>query len=62
MKECLYIPELETERLTLRKLLETDADDLREWLGRDEVYTYWGRPAGKGEKTRNCCSSIRGPT
>ena len=50
MKECLYIPELETERLTLRKLLETDADDLREWLGRDEVYTYWGRPAGKGEK------------
>ena len=50
MKECLYIPELETERLILRKVTEADVEDLREWFGLDEVYTYWGRPAGKGEK------------
>lgn len=50
MKECLWIPELETERLKLRKLTLNDAEDLREWLGLDIVYKYWGRPAGKGEK------------
>ena len=50
LKECLWIPELETERLFLRKLMPTDVDDLREWLGLDRVYQYWGRPAGKGEK------------
>ena len=50
LKECLWIPELETERLFLRKLTLADADDLREWLGLDIVYKYWGRPAGKGEK------------
>ena len=50
LKECLWIPKLETERLLLRKLTPTDADDLREWLGLDIVYKYWGRSAGKGEK------------
>lgn len=50
LKECLWIPELETERLLLRKLTPTDADDLREWLGLDIVYKYWGHSAGKGEK------------
>ena len=50
LKECLWIPKLETERLFLRKLTPTDVDDLREWLGLDCVYQYWGRPAGKGEK------------
>lgn len=35
LKECLWIPELETERLFLRKLTSTDAEDLREWLGLD---------------------------
>ena len=50
IKECKYIPTLETDRLILRQLLPEDADDLRKWLGRDEVYTYWGRPASKGEK------------
>ncbi len=50
LKECRYIPRLDTDRLVLRQLLPDDAEDLRKWLGRDEVYTYWGRPASKGEK------------
>ncbi|MBD5138299.1 MAG: hypothetical protein HDT24_03175, partial [Ruminococcus sp.] len=50
IKECLWIPTLETERLFLRKLTADDADDLRKWFGLDIVYKYWGRPAGKGEK------------
>lgn len=50
LKECLWIPRLETERLFLRKLTAADADDLREWFGSDIVYQYWGRPASKGEK------------
>ena len=50
IREYLYIPRLETERLVLRKLGPEDAEDLKDWLGRDEVYTYWGRPASKGEK------------
>ncbi len=43
-------PTLETPRLTLRPLVPEDAEDLRRWLGRDEIYTYWGRPASKGER------------
>ena len=39
-KACKYIPRLETERLILRQLQPDDAEDLRKWLGRDEVYTY----------------------
>ena len=50
IKECLWIPKLETERLFLRKLTPNDIDDLREWLGLDSVYKYWGRAAGYGEK------------
>lgn len=47
--KCKFVPELETERLILRELRESDAEDLRKWLGKDEVYTYWGRQANKGE-------------
>jgi len=43
-------PTLETPRLLLRPLVPEDAEDLRRWLGRDEIYTYWGRPASKGER------------
>ncbi len=50
LKKCKYIPRLETERLILRELTEADVEDLRKWLGLDEVYTYWGRAASKGEK------------
>ena len=43
-------PVLETDRLIIRTLNEADVTDLKEWLGRDEIYTYWGRNASKGEK------------
>lgn len=43
-------PILETTRLLLRPLTADDAPDLRRWLARDEIYTYWGRPASKGER------------
>ena len=43
-------PTLETGRLVLRPLTAEDAPDLKEWLGLDEIYTYWGRKASKGEK------------
>ena len=50
LNEYLWIPELETKRLILRKLTPDDVEDLREWLGLDIVYKYWGRPANKEEK------------
>lgn len=50
LKKCKYIPRLETSRLILREISEKDTEDLRKWLGRDELYTYWGRAASKGEK------------
>ena len=43
-------PILETPRLILRPLTPDDVPDLRRWLARDEIYTYWGRPASKGER------------
>ena len=50
LKRCKYIPRLETDRLVLRELSENDTDDLRKWLGLEELYTYWGRSASKDEK------------
>ena len=38
-------PILETDRLIIRALNESDVADLKEWLGRDEIYTYWGSNA-----------------
>lgn len=49
MKQCRFIPRLETNRLILRELTAQDADDLRQWLGREEIYTYWGRAASRNE-------------
>ncbi len=51
LKQWQFIPRLETERLVLRALAESDVEDLRKWLGREEIYTYWGRPASRGEKS-----------
>lgn len=50
IKKCLWVPVLETERLRLREITVDDVEDLREWLGLDIVYKYWGNPAGNGEK------------
>ena len=47
---CANTPTLETNRLLLRSPVPSDAPDLSEWLGRDEIYTYWGRKATGGEK------------
>lgn len=43
-------PTLNTPRLLLRPLTADDAPDLRRWLARDEIYTYWGRPASRNER------------
>ena len=43
-------PVIETPRLLLRPLTPDDVPDLRRWLARDEVYTYWGRPVSKNER------------
>ena len=43
-------PTLETSRLILRPMTADDVPDLRRWLARDEIYTYWGRKASKGER------------
>ena len=43
-------PTLETSRLILRPMTADDVPDLRRWLARDEIYTYWGRKASKSER------------
>lgn len=48
--DCRNTPVIETERLILRTVTKEDAADLKKWLGREEVYTYWGRKASEGEK------------
>lgn len=49
LKKCRFLPKLETERLILRELTVEDTDDLKDWITRDDIYTYWGRPANKEE-------------
>lgn len=43
-------PVLDTPRLLLRSLTPSDVSDLRRWLAREEIYTYWGRPVSKNER------------
>ena len=38
-------PVLETNRILMREFNIQDAEDLKEWLGDSELYTYWGRAA-----------------
>ena len=50
LRKCIYLPRLETGRLILRELERKDAEDLKEWIAGDELYTYWGRPINEDEK------------
>lgn len=43
-------PTLETRRLILRPMTADDADDLRQWLADERVYTYWGRKPSRAER------------
>lgn len=42
-------PVLETERLRLRTLQYEDVTDLKEWLGDNSIYRYWGKRPGKND-------------
>lgn len=42
-------PALETERLLLRTLQYEDVADLKEWLGDNAIYRYWGKRPGKSD-------------
>lgn len=42
-------PILETDRLLLRPLQYDDAADLKEWLGDNSLYQYWGKRPGKSD-------------
>ena len=61
LKKCRFIPRLETDRLILREITEADTEDLRQWLGLDEVYTFWGCPASRDETPRSSCFAPPGP-
>lgn len=50
LKKCRFLPRLETDRLILRELKKEDTGDLKEWINRDELYTYWGRSINEDEK------------
>lgn len=43
-------PTLQTNRLTIRPLVPTDIDDLKEWLGEPSLYQYWGQRPSKSDR------------
>ena len=43
-------PIIQTERLILRPLVESDEASLREWLADKSIYKYWGKSASKTDK------------
>ena len=43
-------PTIEANRVILKPMVVEHAADLKQWLGLDEIYTYWGRKATSGEK------------
>lgn len=55
------LPVIEAERVILRPFVPEDAGDMRLWLGRDEVYTYWGRKASRGEREPELLFTSRRP-
>lgn len=50
LKKCKCIPMLETPRLILGEITVHDVEELRKWLGCDELCTYWGRTVNRDEK------------
>lgn len=42
-------PILETQQLVLRSLRQEDVADLKEWLGDNSIYQYWGKRPGKSD-------------
>lgn len=46
----LQKPTLLTQRLIIRPLLPTDANDLRQWTPSKTLYRYWGKLAGRADK------------
>lgn len=42
-------PILETDRLLIRPLQYDDVADLKEWLGDNSLYQYWGKRPGKSD-------------
>lgn len=55
------LPVIEAERVILRPFVPEDAGDMRLWLGRDEIYTYWGRKASRGEREPELLFTSRRP-
>ena len=43
-------PVIETDRLILRPLADSDISALKEWMPDKSIYTYWGKGPGKSEK------------
>lgn len=42
-------PRIESKRLILRTLVETDVPSLKEWTPNKEIYKYWGKNPGKSD-------------
>lgn len=55
-------PTIETDRVVLKPMVVEHATDLKEWLGLDEIYTYWGRKATSGEKNPEAMFKKRNTT
>lgn len=43
-------PVIETKRIALRPLKESDVPVLQEWMPDKSIYTYWGKGPGKADK------------
>ena len=43
-------PVIETERLIIREMVPDDIPALRQWMGDEQIYVYWGKGPSKAEK------------
>lgn len=55
-------PTIDADRVILQPMVIEHAEDLKEWLGLDEIYTYWGRKVTSGEKNPETMFKKRKPT